>query len=159
MPALTSISIRFLRDTAGVAAVEAAIIMPFLGVVGLGIMDCSYMFLQNHKMEQSLVAAANYMSLSADPESVEDEAKRIAVTGTIQTGGEPVIKNWSTSDITIGYKLIDNQDGDYRGGDFVRVVDITTSNSYDGFGLIKAVTGGSVTLSAQYQQRMTRALQ
>ena len=49
------------EDNSGAVTIEAAIIVPILAVVGLGIMDSSYMLLQNHKMEQSLVSAANYM--------------------------------------------------------------------------------------------------
>lgn len=142
-------------DNRGVAAVEAAILFPFLGIVGLGVMDCSYMLLQNHKMEQSLVSAANFMALSSDPQLVETQAKRIAVSGTIDPLAEPVIKNWSPNDISISYTMVPNDDGEYRGGEFIRVVNITTVHPYEGFGIVKSLTGSSVTLNAQYQQRMT----
>ena len=143
------------KDTRGVAAVEAAIIMPFLAFVGLATMDGSYMLLQNHKMEQALVSAANFMALSSDPRLVENQAKQIAVTGTLQTGAPPLIKNWSTDDVVISYAMVANGNNDYRGGDFIRVVNISASNPYNGFGVIKAISGNSVVLNAQYQQRMT----
>jgi len=144
-----------LDDTSGVAAVEAAILAPFLGVLGLGVMDCSFMLLQNHKMEQALVAAANYMSLSIDPRQVEDTAKRIAVSGTTDPLAKPLIKNWSPDDIKIEYRLVPNTSGQYRGGKHIRVVNITTTHPYQGFGILKAVTRNNVVLNAQYQQRMT----
>lgn len=150
---------RFLHDKRGVAAVEAAIITPFLAVLALGAIDGSYMLLQNHKMEQALVAAANFMSIAEDPRLVEGAAKKIAVTGTTDPAAAPRIKNWTTDDITIDYKMVSNQNGNYRGGAFIRVVDIRASHPYDGFGIIKALSGGGVTLNAQYQQRMTGTVQ
>ena len=145
----------WLGDTQGVAAVEAALIFPFLAIAGLGVMDCSYMLLQNHKMEQSLVSAANFMALASDPQLVETQAKRIAVSGSIDPSAEPLIKNWSPSDISISYTMVPNDNGQYRGGEFIRVVNITTTHPYEGFGIVKSITGSSVTLNAQYQQRMT----
>lgn len=145
-------------DTSGVAAVEAAIIMPFLGVIGLAVMDSSYMLLQNHKMEQALVSAGNFMALARDPRLVETEAKQIAVTGSTDPSAAPLIKNWAASDISISYAMTSNASGEYRGGEFIRVVNITTTHPYDGFGIVKAMTGNRVTLNAQYQQRMTGAV-
>lgn len=142
-------------DNSGAATVEAAIIVPILAVVGLGVMDCSYMLLQNHKMEQSLVSAANYMALSTDPRLVESQAKHIAVSGTTDPQAEPLIKNWAPGDVSISYVMVPNNNGLYRGGDFIRVVDISTSLPYEGFGIVKSIMGKGVTLSAQYQQRMT----
>lgn len=146
------------EDKSGVAAVEAAIIFPFLGIVGLGVMDCSFMLLQNQKMEQSLVSAANFMSLSTNPQLVETQAKRIAVSGTTDPLAKPLIKNWSPADISISYALVPNNN-QYRGGDYIRVVDITTTLPYEGFGIVKAITRKGVTLHAQYQQRMTGTVQ
>ena len=150
---------KLLKDTRGVAAVEAAIIMPFLAFIGLATMDGSYMLLQNHKMEQALVSAANFMALSSDPRRVEGQAKQIAVTGTLQAGAPPLIKNWSTDDVAISYTMVANGNNNYRGGDFIRIVNISTRNPYDGFGIIKAISGNTVVLNAQYQQRMTGTTQ
>lgn len=155
MFSLTPKFLQMIGDCKGVAAVEAAILMPFLGLVGLSIVDASLMLLQNHKMEQAIVSAANYMALSSDPRLVENDAKRIAVSGTSDPLAPPLIKNWSPSDITISYLMVANDSGQYRGGDFIRVVNITTTHPYQGFGLLKTVSGNRVTLSAQYQQRMT----
>lgn len=142
-------------DNSGVVTVEAAIIIPIISVVGLGVMDCSYMLLQNHKIEQSLVSAANFMAHSTDPRLVETQAKNIAVSGTTDPLAEPLIKNWTPSNVSITYVMVPNNDSQYRGGDFIRVVDITTSLPYEGFGIVKSIMGKSITLNAQYQQRMT----
>lgn len=146
-------------DNSGAATVEAAIVIPILAVVGLGVMDCSYMLLQNHKMEQSLVSAANYMALSTDPWLVETQAKLIAVSGTTDPLADPLIKNWLPSDVSISYVMVPNNNGQYRGGGFIRVVDITTSLPYEGFGIVKSLMGKGITLNAQYQQRMTGTAQ
>lgn len=143
------------RDKDGVVAVEAALLFPFLAVLGFGAMDASNMLLQNHKMKQSLVSAANYMARSTDPELVETQAKQIAVSGTTDPAAEPLIKNWTPEDVSISYKLIPNDAGQYRGGNNIRVVDITTTLPYEGFGILKSIRGRTITLNAQYQQRMT----
>jgi Flp pilus assembly protein TadG len=142
-------------DNSGVVTVEAAIVLPFLSIVGIGVADCSYMLLQNHKMEQSLVSAANFMALSTDPQRFEIQAKQIAISGTTDLLSEPLIENLSTANVSISYVLVPNTNGKYRGGDFIRVVNIKTSLPYEGFGFIKSIMRGGVTLNAQYQQRMT----
>jgi len=145
----------YITDLRGVVAVESAIIMPFLAALSLGAIDASYMLLQNHKMEQALVSAANYLSLAEDPRLVETQAKQIAISGTVDPNAPPLIKNWTIEDVSITYKMIANNNGVYRGGEFIRVVDIRSSHPYSGFGLIKAITGNAITLNAQYEQRMT----
>lgn len=156
---LISLIRRYHTELRGAVVVEAAVILPFLAITGLGAVDASYMLLQNHKMEQALVSAAGFMSQSANPVSVESQAKTIAVNGSLAAGSDPLIKNWSPNDISISYRLVPNNNGQYRAGDFVRVVELETSLPYHGFGIIKSIRGSHVTLKASYQQRMTGAVE
>lgn len=159
MSAFTQSISSYRASLSGTIAVEAAFLLPLLAMLGLGTIDLSYMILQNHKMEQSLVAAGAFMARASDPQSVEPQAKMIAVTGSFDSHAEPVIKNWSTDDISISYKFVANNNDLYRAGDFVRIAQISSSHSYSGFGIIKALSGNRSTLSAVHEQRMTSSTQ
>jgi hypothetical protein len=145
-------------DSDGSVLTEAAFILPFLSALGLGAVDASFMLLQNHKMEQALVSAANFMSQSQTPLSFEGQAKTLAVTGSLDTGASPILKDWKTSDITISYRLIPNANADYRGGDYIRVIELNSVLPYQGFGIIKSIRGSNPVLKASYQQRLTGEL-
>jgi len=149
---------RLRTDERGSVVTEAAIILPFLSAIGLGAIDASFMLLQNHKMEQALVNAANFMSQSQTPVSFENQAKKLAVTGTLDNAAAPILKNWKASDITITYRLVPNTNGNYRGGEYIRIVELNSALPYQGFGIIKSIRGSNPVLKASYQQRLTSEL-
>lgn len=146
------------KDRRGAVALEAAFILPFLLIGGIGAIDASYLMLQNHKMEAGLANAASYLARSPDPAAHEMLAKRLAVSGRIGTGGRPVLRDWNPSDIAITYKSVANAGGNYRGGTSVKTVTLTSSKSFDGFGVLKSVFGGSITIQARHEQRLVGTL-
>jgi len=152
---------QFLRADHGSAAVEAALLTPFLLLGGFGTIDASFLVLQHHKLETGLSSAASYLSKAVDPQSLETQARRLAATGQIRTGGTPIIANWTQADIAISYKNFANSSVSgsslYRGGEIVKVVNISTSIPYEGLGLIKAVTGGRIVLTGEYEERLSGA--
>ncbi len=152
----------YLSCTQGVAAIEAALILPMLLLAGFGTLDASYLILQHHKMETNLATAGSYLSKSSDPQSLELQAKRLAATGQIRAGGRPTITNWSHDDISISYKNFTNHQFRgrrlYRGGAVVKVVNISSSVPYQGLGLLNALSGGTITLSGAYEERLVSAL-
>lgn len=147
--------LRVLRqDRRGVAAIEAALLLPLLTLAGFGVIDASLLLLQNHKMENGLAAAGNYLSKAPNPNSVEVQAKRLATTGHVKAGGKALIAGWSDAAVTITYRSVSNNAGNYRGGNNVRVVRLTSQTPYQGLGLIKAISGGSLFLKASYENRL-----
>ena len=150
---------RYAREQNGAVAVEAAFVLPFLILGGIGTMDASYLLLQNHKMETGLANAASYLARASSPQTVELQAKRIATLGTPQAVGAPVIQDWTPTDITISYKVISNANLGtgtlYRGGDTIRVVQLASQKPYAGFGVLKAAFGGSLVVKATHEQRLT----
>lgn len=150
---------RWREDCQGAIAVEAAFLLPLLLLAGFGAIDASYLLLQNHKMEAGLANAGSYLARTTNPEGFEARAKRLAATGSLDSGAAPRIKNWTESDVAIQYRSVVNSvnangETDYRGGDTIRVAQISSSLTYQGFGILKAVTGGAVTITARHEQRL-----
>jgi len=142
----------------GAAAVEAVFVFPLLIVLGFGAVDGSLLMLQNHKMENGLSAAGNYLSRAEDPQNYEASARRLATTGQLASGGSSKISGWSANDVIITYESTANPDNsngrDYRGGNIIKVARLTSELTYDGIGFLKAVTGGSITVKASYEERL-----
>ena len=142
----------------GAVAAEAVFVFPLLIFFGFGAVDTSLLMLQNHKMESGLTAAGNYLSRTSIPSTHEAAAKRLATTGQLSPGGAARIPNWVESDVQIIYQNTNNPDDadgrDYRGGDTIQVVRLSSQFNYDGFGFLKAVTGGTITVNADYEERL-----
>lgn len=148
----------YLKDNSGVAAIEAALMFPFLALTCFGTMDASFLMLQNHKMETGLTAAGNYLSKTRTPLQYETQAKRLATTGQIKAGGTKYIPNWSESDIVLTYKKVPNtptQDGmSYRGGATIDIIKLSSQYTYQGIGFLSSISGGTITVSANYEERL-----
>lgn len=145
---------KFLRDQRGGLVVEAALILPLLIGAGLGVLDASYMMVQNHKLESQLSVAANYLSKSDSPELREATAKNLAVMGSITGGSESLVKDWSTEDISVTYLATENPDGLYRGDETIRTVQLTTQLDYSGLGILSSILPQKPVLTARVQERV-----
>jgi Flp pilus assembly protein TadG len=148
---------RFRDDTSGAAVVEAAFLFPLLIAMGFGFIDGSMLLLQNHKVEQGLVAGAGYLARANTPAAVERLAQNYAVTGTIDGTGQARVSGWQPSDVRVTISTIANN-GDYRGSADVKIARFSTAHSYQGLGFIKLVSGGRVTIRANHEERLVRAL-
>lgn len=148
----------YISDCSGVAAIEAALMFPFLLLTCFATIDASYLMLQNHKMEAGLSAAGNYLSKTRTPDEYAAEAKRLATTGQITSGGNKYIQEWSESDITLTYKQIANtptQDGtSYRGGVTIDIIQLSSEFTYQGIGFLKSISGGSIIVAASHEERL-----
>lgn len=145
---------KFLRDQRGGLVVEAALILPLLIAAGLGVLDASYMMVQNHKLESQLSVAANYLSKSDAPELREIYAKNLAVMGTVSGGNESLVKNWSTDDINVTYLMTANSNGIYRGDENIRTVQLSTQIDYSGLGILSSILPQKPVLTARVQERV-----
>lgn len=148
----------YLEAESGAVAIEAVFALPLLILIGFGAIDGSLLMMQNHKAENGLVSAGNYLARTPAPVSFEARAKRLATTGQMSSGGTRKIGNWAQSDVVINYKSIANADNgsgrNYRGGDTVKVVQLSTSIPFQGLGFFRSVSGGSITVKASYEERL-----
>ena len=149
---------RYQECERGTAAIEAVFVVPLLILIGFGAIDGSLLLMQNHKVENGLVSAGNYLSKTQTPTLFEGTAKRLATTGQISSGGEKKIKNWNEGDVNITYIETANSDTEtgrsYRGGDTIKVVKLSTDVPFQGLGFFKSITGGSVSIKASYEERL-----
>jgi len=145
-------------DQSGVAAIEAALMFPFLLLTCFATIDVSFLMLQNHKMETGLTAAGNYLSKTRTPDQFETQAKRLATTGQITAGGEKYIPNWSESDIVLTYNKVPNtptQEGTlYRGGATIDIIKLYSEYTYQGIGFISSLPGSPIKVTASYEERL-----
>lgn len=148
----------FRKDDRGSLSVEAALLAPFLISILIGVADTSFMLVQNHKIKNRLAVGASFLASSYSPELQEIEAKRLATTGRPGSGYNNLITGWDSNQISITYREISNSDenGDalYRGEDTIQVVRLATDYTYAGFGLLKAINGGNVTISIASEERV-----
>jgi hypothetical protein len=135
-------SLRALRamwqDRHGSALVEGALLLPLLCVVMFGIYEFSWLFYQQHLISIGLRDAARYLARSPNPcngaspdwIAAQDEAKRLATTGSVE-GGPPRVRGWSSAMVVASCTAIDNAAGPnggmtYRGGATIYVITLAT---------------------------------
>lgn len=151
MKALTA----FLKSRRGSAGIETAFALPVLLALGFGAADAGWLLSEAHRMKVGLAAGAHLLARSRDVGASEDEARNLAVTGRISSGGAARVKGWTTTDVQITYRLVDNNAGDYAGGGQVRIVRLASARPYAGFGLLKLAGLGEMTVSAAHEERWT----
>ena len=146
----------YLKNTDGAVAVEGAILFPLIAVISYGIIDLSMMLLQTHKMEQGLVAGASYLARAQAPTLLKTQAKNVAISGRPDGSGEPRVKGWSGTDISLTIRDVPNN-GQYRDGAVVQIAEFSSAAPYQGLGFIKLASGGRITIRSDHEERLVRA--
>src|SRR5260370_7169292 len=92
------------RNGEGSALIEAAIIMPVLLILVLGVFEFSWLIDQQHLISTGIHDAARYIARSANPTdlTIQNRAKNLATPGPI-TGATPRAKRSPTQDVKITY--------------------------------------------------------
>ena len=140
---------RFFRDQRGVAAVEAALVLPVLILLALGAADASWMLAQSHRVEQGLAAGGGYLAKTDDPSAHVTRARNLAVTGQF-TGGNARVSGWSANDVSVSFRSVA---GDYRTGSSGRVVVLETTVPYRGFGILNSIRS-DWSITATHEERV-----
>ena len=160
---MRSLLLRHLRAfpgrTEGVAAVEAALVLPVLLALGGGVMEFGVAMYRLQLVEAGVRDAARYLARMPDPALAEAPARLLAVTGSI-TGAAPArVRDWEAGQVQIAYRAVANpRDAatgrrPYRGGDVVQVVRVSTSVPYAGIGFLAAAGLSDLRLSADHEER------
>jgi len=148
-----------LADERGVAAVEAALAFPFLLALMAGLFECGSVFYNFELMQTGVRDAGRYLSRVPDLGAAEENAKRLAVTGSIASGQAARVDWWTPGQIQISYRTIENlRDAttglrNYRAGDTLTIVRVSTSVPYEGMGLLAAIGLGPIQINAAHEER------
>lgn len=144
---------RFISDSEGVAAVEAALLFPLFLIVVIGAVDASNLLLERQRVEQGLELGANYLAKTRVPDDHFAQARNLAATNQLSAGGTSDVRGWSPSDITITTRDIaaGATAGSVSAG---RTVILESAHVYRGFGLISAVSRNSVRVRARHEERV-----
>jgi Flp pilus assembly protein TadG len=144
----------FARCRRGSAAIETAFALPVLLILGFAAADAGWLLSETHRMKSGLAAGAHYLASSRDVAGSEEKARNFAVSGQTTTGGTARVRGWTPAQVSITYRLLDNTDGAYTGGQ-VRVVRLESARPYEGFGLLRMAGVGPVDIHAAHEERWT----
>jgi len=148
-----------LADERGVAAVEAALAFPFLLALMAGLFEFGSVFYNFELMQTGVRDAGRYLSRVPDLGAAEESAKRLAVTGSIASGQAARVDWWTPGQIQISYRTIENpRDAttglrNYRAGDTLTIVRVSTSVPYEGMGLLAAIGLEPIQINAAHEER------
>jgi Flp pilus assembly protein TadG len=146
----------------GAALIELAIVIPFLTVLGLGVMEFANYFFNYQLLQNSVRDAARYAaSLPYDStNTTQNDAaiKSIAVTG-VTTGGTKKVSWWSTSDVSVIWGTVVNTAlsgglQSYRYAGNVPVVTVSTTVAYPSLGFLGFLGLEGMTLQASHKERV-----
>ena len=154
------------RDNEGSALVEGAVLLPVLLALIFGVIEFSWFVYQQHMISAGLRDAARYLTRSSsacEPASTtwnveETVAKNLATTG-FANGSIPRVSGWRAGMITISCTAIDNSvaaDGlrNYRGGDVIYIVTVSTRFSEPSLGFFRLLGLRTPVISLSHSQRV-----
>src|SRR5260221_11126950 len=97
------------RNGEGSALIEAAIIMPVLLILVLGVFEFSWLIDQQHLISTGIHDAARYIARSANPTdlTIQKRAKNLATAGAID-GDTSRVKSWTTQELNMSNASVNN---------------------------------------------------
>jgi Flp pilus assembly protein TadG len=146
-------------DESGVAVIEAAIAFPFLVILMAGLFEFGLVFYNFQLVQTGVRDAGRYLSRVDDLAAATENAKRLAVTGSVVAGQPARVKWWSTTQVQVETRGVANpRDAttglrNYRAGDTLTVVRVSTTIPYEGIGLLKAIGLGPIQIGAAHEER------
>ena len=150
----------FRRDRRGAALVEFSLIAPVLITMGMGMLEFGLALYGHHVITTGVHDAARFLARFDDPTVKEAAAKTLAVTGSV-SGTTPRLSWVGTSNIGVTYRNITNTANPttglrpYRGPDVLKLVMVSATATYTGFGVLPALgLGSSLAISVAHEERV-----
>jgi Flp pilus assembly protein TadG len=150
---------KLLEDASGTAAVEAAVALPMLLLLGSGVFEFSNAIFDHQEIATGIRDAARYLARVQDPTVATSQtyAKNLAVNGVI-TGGTARVRGWKVGNVTItitqvANPLLANGEPTYRGPNPLDIVTVSTAYPYQQIGLLKAFGLPSPTFNVVHSER------
>lgn len=148
------------RDRNGSALVEAAILMPVLLILVLGVLEFSWYFFDQDRVSTGIRDAARYLSRVTDPANVafQSNAINLAVTGSI-SGEAARVTGWTTRSVNVDLASVPNpiqDDGSrlYRGGPTIRIVTVSTTFTHPSLGFLDLLRLTALRITVAHSERV-----
>jgi len=141
-------------NTKASAAIEGALIAPFLIIFSLAALDAGNLMLTIHRVETGLASGAALLERADAPLAHASAARNFAVSGKTLAGGALTIPGWSADTVQVSIRSVDNSSGALRGGDAIKIVKLETEFPYQGLGLLRMAGVGSLMIRASHEERV-----
>lgn len=159
----------FLHDSSGAVLVEAALVMPVLLLLALGVFEYSNMFFKHQAVTAGVRDAARYAARTPRPlgqtceETLNDvelvsAVKNLAVSGDIFNSTPARVSGWSVDDVSLTATLVENPVDAagvrvYRGPDPICIVRVSSSYTHARMGLFSGLGFIPATVSISHTER------
>ena len=148
------------RNRDGSALIEAAVLLPVLLTLGLGVFEFSWLFYQQHLISTGISDAARYIARSSTPNdlTIQMNARNLATTGSFD-GDIPRVTGWQASDLRISYISVENAPGvtgltPYRGGSVIETVTVSTTFTVPSLGFFGFLSLKPPSFTVSHQERV-----
>jgi Flp pilus assembly protein TadG len=151
---------KLIGEETGVAAVEAALVVPVLVLFGFGVLEFSNGFFDHQQVTTGVRDAARYLARVSDPTDATSQgyAKNLAVSGAI-AGGKARVAGWTVANVTIAIANVANPinpatgELTYRGANPLKIVTVSTSFPYRQMGFLTAFGLATPPLTVAHSER------
>lgn len=145
----------------GSALLEMTVIIPFITVLGLGVLEFANYFYNFQIVQNGVQDAARYAASlpysSSNTTQNDAVIKNLAVTG-VPTGGTSRVPGWTTSQVTVTWSTVANTAVNgvtpYRYAGNVPTVTVSTAVPYSTLGFTGFMGLGSLTIKAKHEERV-----
>jgi adhesin HecA-like repeat protein len=143
------------RNREGSALVEATVVVPVLFTLTFGVYEFSWVFYTHQLVSAGVRDAARYAAKAPNPcdSTIETDAKNLATTGQISSGGTARVHGWSAGSVSVSCTSVDNSAGTYRGGSTITIVHVTTSFTDNSLGFFPYLGLTVPTISVGHSER------
>ena len=150
---------RFGFERRGASLIEFTMVAPVLLILGLGTLEFGSALYAHHVVSTGVHDAARYLARLDDPLAAAASGKQLAVTGEV-SGTAKRLSWWAAANVSVSVANIANPiDGGtgertYRGPDPIKVVRVSTTAIYPGFGVLSFLgLGSALTFSVYHEER------
>lgn len=163
---------KFARDKSGSPIMEAAVVFPFVLVLGLGAIEFGYALYQYQVVTSSLRTGARYLArvpfsqwdspVPGDAGGFTYQQYAAALTVIDPVSSSPRVNGWSLADISITSSNIDNCTAvqgnclqGLNGGGVIYSVQFSTSFTPEGLGFASLIgLSGGLQINASHEERV-----
>jgi Flp pilus assembly protein TadG len=149
------------RDRRGSALVEAAVLVPTLLTLTLGVYEFSWFFYKQQLIETGVRDAARYLARVAPNDgnpctyssgAYLTDAQNIATNGVI-SGGTARVSGWMSSSVNMSCTAVSNSSGSYLGASTIYLVTASTSFADPALGFFGYLGLSAPTISFSHTER------